>query len=414
MNCEICALDTSVDSVMWTCAGCPRRFHAACIGVTTQRGSLRTRRAVDASSYVLPCCESCQELLQVKLDINKLIEQQQAMKVQLDENTQIVHRFASQNQPVQDALEDRERALELLLTSIKNELTIINKNSSLAGSVASIKNHMTSLLDTALKATKENIYGTLKTVTADISSDLRNINSEICQLNQQTVETAANCTLNASPMFGVDVLDELKAMFTNIMTNNSCVSFSPTPDSCPSLELELNNANNDNTGWRLLDTKRVWKADWTEYDARELLRLNQQKAAEKARKRRKQKKARYIALANAGLNSLSHDVRNNNNYNNSSNFNFIRNHRSSNPGNARFTGIHDTGNLLPPDRVLLAAAKNHFSNPPTNYQPTIQFQRGETLNPNPTTDALQDSVPGSSSAAACSACACRHTCFPRP
>ncbi|XP_065081865.1 uncharacterized protein LOC135704359 [Ochlerotatus camptorhynchus] len=33
MVCEICACDTSVDSVMWTCAGCPRMFHATCIGL---------------------------------------------------------------------------------------------------------------------------------------------------------------------------------------------------------------------------------------------------------------------------------------------------------------------------------------------------------------------------------------------
>lgn len=59
--------------------------------------------------------------------------------------------------------------------------------------------------------------------------------------------------------------------------------------------------------------------------------------------------------------------------------------------NAR-TNYNQRNRELLSDRELLAAAKDRFSRPPTSYRPTIQFKRGEILNPYPSNEAHQRPV----------------------
>lgn len=424
MSCEICACDTSVDSVLWSCVGCPRKFHANCIGVTVQRGSLRRRdrKVVDVNSYVLPCCESCQELIQAKLDFNGLLEQQKVLEKQLNANTEVMHRL-SLHQEKPNVVHEAIEGMEILLTSVRNELAAINKNSSLAGSVVAIKNHITGLLDTAITATTENMYSTLKTVTSDISTDLRNINDEISHLSQLSIDTAASCAMNSNPMLGLDILDELKSLSANILTNKN--TSAPPSIEYPSLEAELNNKIAEVSGWRLIGNRKVWKADWTQYDMRQSFHKRQQNMADKAKKRRKRR------IRNANKNCNKNNINNNNvNINHHCRNNVpskihhkVSKQQNNNHGNFAFNNNHERSHQLPPDRELLAAAKHHFSRPPTNYRPTMQFKRGEILNPYPAREAPRQSVAvpppnwtteGSSTGGSCEACgACRHSCFLR-
>lgn len=388
MNCEICTFDSSVDSVMWKCTGCPRAFHATCVGVTVQRNSLRRKdKKVDINSYLLPCCDACQELLQSKLEFNQLIVQQKLLTEQLHANTEVTHRFAKQ-QETSSMVHEAIEGLEVLLIGIKNELSAINKTSSLAGSVASIKNHVTSLFDTAMTATKDSVSTSLKTVTSDLSTDLRNINNEINQLNQLSLDIASSCTMSTNSILELDILDELKSLSANIVSTRSALPLPSSSAACPSLEVEFN--DNDESGWRLLGTRKVWKRDWTEYDARKLRRSNQQKQAEKARRRRKQHKAKnnnVMHYKENKINALNYNLNATKSYqNNHTDRHNISGNYNYNPNNNRnlnLMGNRCNNTALPSDRVLLAAAKNHFSGPSTNYRPTIQFQRGETLNPYP-------------------------------
>ncbi|XP_065094590.1 GATA zinc finger domain-containing protein 15-like [Ochlerotatus camptorhynchus] len=234
----------------------------------------------------------------------------------------------------------------------------------------------------------------------------------------------------------------------------------PSP---PSLMGELNNKNyrNDATdsGWRVLGDRKVWKADWTEYDARKSRHLSQEKLTAKASKRRKQKRA-YQKMFNKNNNSHNHRRNNNNNnynrnnndyncntnhannnHNNKNNNNNSKhniNHNNNNFGNNNNNNISNNyrnnntnrnsfhssvsqnrNNLLPPDRELLAAAKDRFSRPPqANYRPTMQFQRGEILNPYPSCDVYPRTVSahlhnGMAATASCEACVCRNSCFVR-
>lgn len=75
---------------------------------------------VDVSSYVLPCCDSCQKLLQATLDFNGL-EQQKLLEKQLDENIVVMHRLTSQIKPnaVLEEFKSLGKGLETLLTGIK-------------------------------------------------------------------------------------------------------------------------------------------------------------------------------------------------------------------------------------------------------------------------------------------------------
>lgn len=425
MNCEICSLDSTDDAVMWTCVGCTRTFHAACVGITVQRSSLRKKdKRIDPNSYIIPCCNSCQTLITLNFEIKALTEQQTKLAEIINSNTEIIHRSAQQVNP--NAVHDAFEGMEILLTSIKNELSTINKNSSLVGSVSTIKNHITTMFDIAMKAAKENMEATMKSMSAVLSTDLRNINNDINQLNQLSIDTAASFTMNSNPMLGLDILDELKSSAENIISNQhaatesitsaissldsrlSDVHISSEPPSDPSSNSEplinienLKPPSDPNTNseavnhnstltCRMLGSKKVWRADWTEYDLREYRRTQQIKARDKAIKRKKQLKKqrnRYNIQNNRRVEKC-HEVKSNNNI-----YPFPRNSTERNVF-INQGDIYDKRNhtaSLPLDRELLAAAKLQFSGPPlsTNgsygpHGPYINFQRGEVLNPYPT------------------------------
>lgn len=436
INCEVCLMDSSADSVMWKCVGCTRKFHAACVGLVVPRGSVRNLKKdkkADPSSFLLPCCDLCQTLVTATFEFNLLTQQQKQLADRINENTEVIHRINLQQEKPNNVA-DSMQGMEVLLSSIKNELSFINKNSSLAGSVIAIKNHITSLIDTSIMSTKENV----KSATSELKAHL------LSQLNQNTIDTVASCTMHNNSILELDILNELKILSASINeikenpalppTPDSLPSLEldpepPTPDSLPSLEVELNNINIndpvpptpdslpslevDDSGWRLLGTRKVWKADWSEYDARKLRRLNQQKLAEKAKKKKKQAQKNPGDSKNSNINANNRHM---NNYNSNRTHSTVFHNKCNNHNN-------NLNNLLPPDRELLAAAKYRFSRPPPNNQP-IQFQRGEILHPYPASDESPCNVPahssnwrapGNSSAAPCEACSCsrRHSSFLR-
>lgn len=95
-----------------------------------------------------------------------------------------------------------------------------------------------------------------------------------------------------------DVLKEVKSLARAINTldtniYNARFSSSTKPPSLmdelaqTSVEMDLAQSQNaEKSGWRKLGSKNVWRSDWTDYDARQQRRENQQKAKDKARRRR--------------------------------------------------------------------------------------------------------------------------------
>lgn len=442
MCCEICASDICADSVLWTCAGCPRKFHAACVGVSTLRSTLRRkdRKVEDSTSYILPCCSSCQELITAKLEVTQLYDQQKLLTEQLHQNTEIVHKLNLHQK--KHIVDEAFEGLEILMTAIKNELAAINKTSSLAGSVSAIKNHITTVVDVVAKKTNESITNSLQSVTTGISTELRSINNDLCQINQRQLDMAASSAMSSNPNLFVDVVDELKTWSAQII-NSKNTEYSPASlESYSSLEAELSNVLSSkktdsskitpktNDGWRYLGTRKVWKADWSQYDAKLLRREEQEKNAEKARKRKKLNKNKLSTQSNRTRNSNAekrHSNKNsiniNNNRNNSSNRNtFCRPEMQSSSSRGfnnqqckRVTwGANAGRNSLSPDGKLLAAGKELFSGlSSASYRPSIQFHRGEVLNPLTTNGRSVPTSPATASTSrmdgsCCCQCFCRN------
>ncbi|XP_065073800.1 uncharacterized protein K02A2.6-like, partial [Ochlerotatus camptorhynchus] len=169
--------------------------------------------------------------VEANLDFHRLSEQQKNLTEQLNANTQVIHQFTlHQSKP-----SIVNEGLEVLLTSIKNELSAINKNSSLAGSV-----------------TNDRISKSLESVTSGLAGDLRNINAEICQLNQLAIDAAATSTMTTNPILELNILDELKSLSAHIMTSQNPAPSPEPSDPYTNLEDEINNTD----VWRLLGTRK--------------------------------------------------------------------------------------------------------------------------------------------------------------
>lgn len=82
----------------------------------------------DSTSYILPCCSSCQELITAKLEVTQLYDQQKLLTEQLHQNTEIVHKLNLHQK--KHIVDEAFEGLEILMTAIKNELAAVNKTSS--------------------------------------------------------------------------------------------------------------------------------------------------------------------------------------------------------------------------------------------------------------------------------------------
>lgn len=179
--------------------------------------------------------------MQNKLDFERLIKEQKRLIEQVNSNTEVTHRLLlHQEKPtvIQEAFE----GLEVLMTTIKNELAAISKTNSLAGSIVSIKNHITSLLDITTQNTNEVITDSLQKISSELSTGLRSINDEICHLNQLTVDLNASTAMNTNPMLSFDILDELKSWSANLISSQNSQNSPPSLEPL-SLEAELNHIN---------------------------------------------------------------------------------------------------------------------------------------------------------------------------
>lgn len=298
-----------------------------------------------------------------------------------------------------------------------------------------------------METTRNRIEEYVKELTSDLTRELKKICDEVQTLSGVTMDMASHCnqhTTNASSKTRDalnevrniastvgDIFNEVKPLASAIHTLDSNISaarLAPTM-SPPSLMNELNTADRgaqleNEGGWRTLGSKRIWRANWTEYDERMLRLVQQQKARDKAIKRRKNNKNKWNRRTNSSNRNphegfsghhLFNNVNNNNmgsrsNYNtNYSNKNYSNNidHRSSQQ------------TALPLDRDLLAAARVAFSRPPPTENPNwIRFQRGETINPYPVNHQASQPNPSSSttpppgnSQPPCEACAHRNSNF---
>ena len=103
---------------------------------------------------------------------------------------------------------------------------------------------------------------------------------------------------------------------------------------------------------------------------------------------------------------------NNHNSNNNGDHNYNFQNNNINNGNTN-ANVSNSDFPLPPDRVLLAAAKHQFSRPPSDYRPNIQFERGETLIPHSVYNEPSRLIAPRLPPASCMPCSSQHPCFQR-
>lgn len=201
----------------------------------------------------------------------------------------------------------------------------------------------------------------------------------------------------------------------------------PLAVSSPSLMNELKTAdcgtqhgNEVKQGWRTLGSNKIWRSDWTEYDIRKRRNIQQQKARDKAIKRRKAHKKKQWNRNNNGSNintrqGFSGHQNDRCNYKSNNNNNFGRSNISNKMNYANHNDHHNiqqnSHRAAPTDRDLLAAAKVAFSGPPVVNPRWIRFQRGEILNPYPQPHRLSTEPAPANSSTSCEACAHNHSCF---
>lgn len=332
-------------------------------------------------------------------------------------------------------IHDAVERLEALLVDVKKQLTATTSGGSI--DTIAIKNQVTSLFNIAMQESRDNISTTIHKMTSDIAKDLKSVKAEIKEVSTIAVSLASGSPMCNNPMLGVDIMDELKSLSANInsmeskiissspdsigcqLSNMNTIQVNSSPDSIKSLGCELSKTKTIQavvqSGWRRIGTRKVWKADWTDYD---------QGIDEVTTKRKKHAHNNNNISKNTHHNNRSRSSPRNN-YNNR----YYNHNNNSIDRDFNYPRGHGSRSLLPPDRILLAAAKERFSklpepsDAPTTHRP-IKFQRGEILNPYPRHDEFPRSTPGrqptwmphgcsSNSGTSCEACHTQHTCFQR-
>ena len=515
-NCAVCGFGSSDNRNLWKCEGCSLRFHAACAGVQRNKED-------QIRSYMMPACNDCQERIAMELNFRHLVHQQALLADLVKKHSDAIHKSTSTLQKigiVQEALERQET----LFDELKQELSSVKKVNSPTKVVRQINNHVTTLFDDAITSAKVNMTESLgilsNSITNKLTSHIDEITNKVDEqleaVNENLIDVATSKTQCSVP----EILEEFRIISSRISEYTPRMMPIENSIGYPSVADEITMAgqpSNDlpNSGWRFLGSRKVWKQDWTAYDTKLHRIMQQQKQADKARKRRARRRNHYRRNnynrnnnprhnhiihnnnndnnnnfvnnnrnnynsnyynnnnnSNNNRNNKNYFNNNNNNQNQNRNLNFNRNldnnHQSTNRNNYNFNTNsnrrytnhnrhvnnsflnnnnspnynmanrqqnnvtnsynnqqHTNSNrfhanqLLPPDRVLLAAAKDRFSRPQSNFIPTIQFQRGETLNPYPANDEFSLSQPQMISDPAhlptsqCIACSSRHSCLQR-
>lgn len=362
---------TSTDNrFLWKCEGiCKRHFHAACVG--TRRNQEELLR-----SFMLPLCIECQEQFMDQLQLKKLIQHQKILTESIESQIKSNHSIISQL-PKLTVTHDTLDSINTLLSELKTEIKKVNINTNNAS--AKTINRISTLfgelghdsISDISDISKENRQHT-KNIQQHLEKAFTNIESKIDNMEHQ-LEAIQNKKTNCSTT-AQELINELKAL-------KESNSLQPKTDNHPSLAEELrlslplpesdseeHRTPNFTSGWRLIGNKKVWKRDWTEYDARQRKRRMQEKQAEKAARKRMQQRKRQqensnpISISN---NTYKHGI----------------NHFACNSKKTQIAEMPKQP--LPSDKDLLAAARVQFAGPPNSdiTSKFINFQKGETINP---------------------------------
>ena len=287
---------------------------------------------------MIPLCEECQHHLKAGIDTSKVLNDQKeliiSIKAQTEANSQIAAELKKLN-AMDELFGHMEHQLMESVSAI-NQNTATKVDSAVStfsldmetsktaknSELIEIKNHITKLLDVSIKATRDRIEGYVTDLTTDLLADLKRISDNLENLGSLTKDMKVHCNENSSVQsrstkealnkVSGDVLFEVKSLSNAICSLEENIKNTRSQsESPPSLMEELLDQSAKLTeGWRMLGSKKVWRADWTDYDKRKLRRVQQQKVKDKAIKQRKANKKYW------NLNNKSNITRNRTSNNN--------------------------------------------------------------------------------------------------
>nr|XP_029724643.1 uncharacterized protein LOC115264756 [Aedes albopictus] len=274
---------------VWMCSGtCGQSFHAACIGAKRDwEDNLR--------NYVLPLCKKCASSFLETVDLKMLsmrqMEHQHKIHTQLEGITIMLD--------MADAIERRLTVLEQrLCENASHSKNIMDGLSNMAQQPSS-----TETADQIGEIVRSGNSSFINIIKKHINESVEHI-IEKMNSDRHDLLTIASASGDFPSEVIIEIMDEVKTLstqFSKFNDANSKETLNSSLNQSTSLQSELNagstthdksgyasnTVTEDKSGWRLLGSRNIWKADWTDYDKRQSNRLNQQKQADKARKRKK-------------------------------------------------------------------------------------------------------------------------------
>ncbi|XP_055526888.1 putative uncharacterized protein DDB_G0286901 [Wyeomyia smithii] len=224
-------------------------------------------------------------------------------------------------------------------------------------------------------------------LTSHIDEITNKVDEQLEAVNENLIDVATSKTQCSVP----EILEEFRIIGSRISEYTPRMMPIENSIGYPSVAEEITMAgqpSNDlpNSGWRFLGSRKVWKQDWKAYDTKLHRIMQQQKQADKNQNRslnfnrnlgnnhQSTNRNNYNFNTNSNRRYTNHNRHVNNSFwnnNNSPNYN-MANRQHNNVTNSYNNQQHTNSNrfhanqLLPPDRVLLAAAKDRFSRPQSN------------------------------------------------
>lgn len=385
MQCYVPTCSSPFDQqYLWNCTGiCNRQFHAACIGV--KRGS-----EDDLQLHVLPICSLCRNNLHMEIDIRKI------MQHHLEGSHMILTHIKTNDKTNQEALNELHNKIIGLQEEIK-------KSAEIASRILSAVLTQAPAMDFPLNEVRKAFEDTTSDQNQKLAESFCRIQEITSSHRDDIIKTIASAEKCPSDII-LAVHDEVRALTSSI----NKLQDNEIEVRQKSLAEELNEQTvlEIESGWRLIGSKKIWKPDWTDFDARQRTRRLQEKEAEKARRRnrkhrqqiqhqqqqqsqqhhqqRRQQQHLQQQQSHQHLRRQQHQTNCNSDAGrNPSTPHFNLKDNQFDQDNASSSNFFTHSSTKLSDKELLDQARVEFSGQPptTSNSNFINFRKGETINP---------------------------------
>ena len=387
MQCQVpdCKQPTDQHNI-WKCNGrCQRYFHAACIGVKREWEEM-------LCEYAVILCHQCRPEF---VDIQRLFH---GIHKQLELLNFIKNKMAT-IQTFEDALQDSQKSLDAILSQLDSNNKTSTKIKNLLAEMSQAPSS-----DVSMEQVKKTIEDTTTYQNQRLAESFGRIQEITSSHRDDIIKTITSAEKCPSDII-LAVHDEVRSLISSIKTQKEDEVHEKT------LAEELNEINAlksaEDGGWRFIGTKKVWKPDWSDFDARQRTRRKQEKEADKARRRQRKNRQKFQQQQQhyhqqhqqheqqQRQQQQHHQQRQNPQQQSNCNSDVGRNIRLNTPHfelNNENSNINNNKNTATPplhkfrsDKQLMDKAMVEFAGrphpPAVSNSNFINFEKGETINP---------------------------------